>query len=168
MLIAPTMDAIEFNFDHSKYGECPAEPVMEIVVPSLRDASLAPDGQHVLSAHVMFVPYKLKGGWTDDSKEQLCSRAIDTIARYAPNIRKQIIHQELLTPADLEREYRVSGGHWHHTEMAVDQMLMMRPTYDAAQYRTPIPGLFLCSAGCHPGGDLVGSAGYNAAREILR
>jgi len=85
-----------------------------------------------------------------------------------PDIRDQILHSEFLTPADLEREYRVTGGHWHHTEFAVDQMLMMRPTYEAAQYSTPIPGLYLCGAGCHPGGDLTGAAGYNAAQEVLR
>ena len=70
--------------------------------------------------------------------------------------------------ADLEREYRVTGGHWHHTEFALDQALMMRPTYEAAQYQTPVPGLYLCGAGCHPGGDLSGGPGHNAAREILR
>jgi len=168
MIIAPSLNDIEFAFDHSKYGDCPTDPVMEIVVPSLHDASLAPSGQHVLSAHVMYVPYKLKGGWTDAARDQMCSRAIDTIAQYAPGIREQIVHQEFLTPADLEQQYRVSGGHWHHTEMAMDQMLMMRPTYEAAQYSTPIPGLFLCGAGCHPGGDIAGGAGHNAAREILR
>ena len=141
---------------------------MEIVVPSLGDESLAPAGQHVLSAHVMYVPYKLKGAWTDAAREQMRERAIDTIAQYAPAIRQQIIAAELLTPADLEREYRVTGGHWHHTEFAMDQLLMMRPTYEAAQYSTPVPGLYLCGAGCHPGGDLVGAAGHNAAREILR
>jgi phytoene dehydrogenase-like protein len=168
MIIAPNLDAIEFAFDHSKYGECPSDPVMEIVVPSVHDASLAPSGQHVLSAHVMYVPYKLKGGWTDEARDRMCSSAIDAIAQYAPGIREQIIHQELLTPADLEQQYRVSGGHWHHTEMAMDQMLMMRPTYEAAQYSTPIPGLFLCGAGSHPGGDIMGAAGHNAAQEILR
>lgn len=168
LIIAPTMDAIEFSYDHAKYGECPDEPVMEIVIPSQHDASLAPDGQHVLSAHVMYVPHKLKGGWTDAARDEMCQRAIDTIAQYAPGIREQIIHQEFLTPADLEREYRVTGGHWHHTEFAIDQLLMMRPTYGAAQYSTPIPGLFLCSAGSHPGGDIVGAAGHNAAREVLR
>ena len=168
LIIAPTMDAIEFAFDHAKYGECPEEPVMEIVIPSQHDASLAPDGQHVLSAHVMYVPYELKDGWNDAARDQMCERAIDTIAKYAPGIRKQVIHQEFLTPADLEREYRVTGGHWHHTEFAMDQLLMMRPTYGAAQYSTPIPGLFLCSAGSHPGGDIVGAAGHNAAREVLR
>ena len=168
MIIAPNLDAIEFAFDDAKYGECPGKPVMEIVVPSVHDASLAPAGQHVLSAHVMYVPYQLKGGWTDAARDLICERAIDTIAQYAPRIREQIIHQEFLTPADLEQDYRVTGGHWHHAEMAMDQMLMMRPTYEAAQYSTPIPGLFLCGAGCHPGGDIVGGAGYNAAREILR
>jgi phytoene dehydrogenase-like protein len=168
MIIAPTMDAIEFAFDHAKYGECPDNPVLEVVIPSMHDISMAPDGQHVLSAHVMYVPYALKGGWTDAARDEMCHRAINTIAQYAPGIREQIIHSEFLTPADLEREYRVTGGHWHHTEFATDQLLMMRPTYGAAQYSTPIPGLYLCSAGSHPGGDIVGAAGHNAAREVLR
>ncbi len=168
MIIAPSMEAIELAFDHAKYGECPPQPVMEIVIPSIHDSALAPPGKHVLSAHVMYVPYQLKGGWTDAARDLMCERAIDTIANYAPRIREQIIHREFLTPADLEREYRVTGGHWHHTELAMDQMLMMRPTHEAAQYATPIPGLYLCGAGCHPGGDVVGAAGHNAAREILR
>jgi phytoene dehydrogenase-like protein len=168
MIIAPDLDAIEFAFDDAKYGECSKNPVMEIVVPSMHDASLAPSGQHVLSAHVMYVPRELKGGWTDVARDDIRERSIDTIARYAPDIRDQIIHSEFLTPADLEQKYHVTGGHWHHTEFAVDQMLMMRPTYGAAQYSTPIPGLYLCSAGSHPGGDLMGAAGHNAAHEILR
>ena len=168
MIIAPDLDAIEFAYDDAKYGECSTEPVMEIVIPSLHDASLAPSGQHVLSAHVMYVPYRLKGGWTDAARDLVRERAIDTIAQYAPRIREQIAHSEFLTPADLEQDYRVTGGHWHHTEFAIDQMLMMRPTYEAAQYSTPIPGLFLCGAGCHPGGGLMGAAGHNAAREVLR
>jgi phytoene dehydrogenase-like protein len=168
LIIAPELDAIEFAFDDAKYGESSANPVMEIAIPSLQDASLAPDGRHVLSAHVMYVPYERKGGWTDEARTQIHERAIETITRYAPDIRDQILHSEFLTPADLEREYRVTGGHWHHTEFAVDQMLMMRPTYEAAQYGTPIPGLYLCGAGCHPGGDLTGAAGHNAAQEVLR
>ncbi|MGI9265539.1 MAG: phytoene desaturase family protein, partial [Gammaproteobacteria bacterium] len=168
MIIAPDMDTIEFAFDDAKYGQCPENPVMEIVIPSLHDASLAPAGQHVLSAHVMYVPYQLKGGWTAAASDLIRERTIDTIAGYAPGIREQIIKSEFLTPFDLEREYHVSGGHWHHTEFAMDQLLMMRPTYGAAQYSTPIPGLYLCGAGCHPGGDITGAAGHNAAREILR
>ena len=168
MIIAPDMDAIEFAFDDAKYGKSSQHPVMEIVIPSLHHALLAPAGQHVLSAHIMYVPYQLKGGWTDEAREALCERVIGTIARYAPGIRDQIIHRELLTPLDLERICNVTGGHWHHTEFALDQMLMMRPTYEAAQYATPLPGLYLCGAGCHPGGGLMGGPGHNAAHEILK
>jgi phytoene dehydrogenase-like protein len=168
MIIAPDMDTIEFAFDNAKHRELPEKPVMEIVIPSVHDASLAPAGQHVLSANVMYVPYNLKGGWNNAARDQICERAIDTLSHYAPGIREQILHTEFLTPSDLERTCHVTGGHWHHTEFAMDQLLMMRPTYEAAQYDTPIPGLFLCGAGCHPGGDITGAAGHNAAREILR
>ena len=168
LIIAPGLDAMEFAFDAAKYGECPEHPVMEVVVPSLHDPSLAPAGQQVLSAHVMYVPYRRKGGWSEAARQAMGERAIDTIAQYAPRIRDRIVASEFLTPADIEGQCRVTGGHWHHTEFAIDQMLMMRPTYQAAQYRTPIPGLYLCGAGCHPGGDLTGAPGHNAAQEILQ
>ena len=167
MIIAPEMDSIEFAFDDAKYGESPKQPVMEIVLPSFKDRSMAPEGKHVLSAHVMYVPHSLKGGWTDRARDQLRELVIDSIVQYAPDIRKQILHAELLTPEDLENHYHVTGGHWHHTELSMDQMLMMRPTYEAAQYSTPIPGLFLCGAGSHPGGGLMGGPGHNAAQHIL-
>ena len=168
MIIAPTMDAIEFAFDDAKYGECPKTPVIELVIPTLHDASLAPDGQHVLSAHVMYVPHDLKGGWTDDMRHKFEHCVIDTIAAYAPNLRETILHRELITPSDLEQEYHVTGGHWHHTEFALDQILMLRPTFGAAQYGTPLNGLFLCSAGCHPGGGIMGGPGHNAARAVIK
>ncbi len=168
MIIAPSMDAIEFAFDDAKYGECPNEPVIELVIPTLHDASLAPDGQHILSAHVMYVPKKLKGGWSEEKRHQFEHTVIDTIETYAPKLRHTIIHHELMTPGDLEREYRVTGGHWHHTEFAKDQLLMMRPTHGAAQYSTPITGLFLCGAGCHPGGGIMGGPGHNAAQAVIK
>jgi phytoene dehydrogenase-like protein len=168
MIIAPDMDTIEFAFDDAKYGECSQKPVLEVVIPSMHDASTAPTGQHVLSAHVMYAPYRLKGGWNQQARDSFCERVIDTLGRYAPGIRELILHQELLTPLDLEQACHVTGGHWHHGEFAIDQALMMRPTYEAAQYRTPLTGLYLCGAGCHPGGDLTGAPGHNAAREILR
>jgi len=168
MIIAPTMDSIEFAFDDAKYGDFSQAPVMEIILPSVHDSAMAPRGQHVLSAHVMYVPHALKGGWTEKAKESLYQRLIDVLSTYAPGIEQQILHGELLTPEDLEKSYRLNGGHWHHTELSMDQMLMMRPTYEAAQYSTPIPGLFLCGAGSHPGGGLVGGPGHNAAKEILR
>ncbi|MEP5566341.1 MAG: NAD(P)/FAD-dependent oxidoreductase [Halioglobus sp.] len=168
LIIAPTMDCIEFAFDDAKYGGCPEMPVMELMLPSIQDASVAPAGQHVLSANVMYVPANLKGGWTDDAKSQLLQGLIALLEKYAPGIADQVIHAELLTPHDLEQTHHVTGGHWHHTEFAVDQLLMMRPTYEAAQYGTPVPGLYLCGAGSHPGGGLVGAPGHNAAREILK
>ena len=168
MIIAPYMDAIEFAFDDAKYGDCPNEPVIELVIPTLHDASLAPQGQHVLSAHVMYVPKELRGGWSEENRHQFEHTVIDTIATYAPTLRDTILYHELRTPADLEREYRVTGGHWHHTEFSMDQLLMMRPTHGAAQYSTPISGLFLCGAGCHPGGGIMGGPGHNAARAVIK
>ena len=168
LLITPCMDAIEFAFDDAKYGGYCTHPVMEISLPSLVDTDLAPPGRHVLSAHVMYVPYRLKSGWDDASRSALLECCIATIEQYAPAIRSQVLHAEVLTPADLEKIYGVTGGHWHQTEFALDQALMMRPTYGAAQYATPIPGLYLCGAGSHPGGDLTGMPGHNAAHEILR
>ena len=168
LLVAPRMDAIEFAFDDAKYGECSAEPVLEITVPSLADPALAPAGQHVVSAHVMFVPYRLKAGWTDEARAAIADRAIDMLEAYAPGLRELIVGSEFLAPPDLEARYGVAGGHWHHGDFAMDQMLMMRPTFEAAQYRTPLPGLWLCGAGSHPAGDLTGLAGHNAAKEILR
>ena len=116
----------------------------------------------------MYVPYDLKGGWTEAAKENLAKSCLSTIEQYAPGIGDLVVHKELMTPVDLEQHYRGTGGHWHHTEFALDQMLMMRPTYEAAQYATPIAGLHLCGAGCHPGGGLMGAAGHNAALEILK
>ncbi len=167
MILAPSMDSIEFAFDNAKHGELPEQPVMEVLIPSLRQRDLAPEGQHVLSANVMYVPAALKGGWTDSARASLLATLMKTLECYAPGIGELVLSADLLTPADLEREYHVSGGHWHHAEPAIDQLLMMRPTYEAAQYRTPIDGLFLCGAGSHPGGDVNGNAGRNAAREIL-
>ena len=82
-------------------------------------------------------------------------------------IREQVLHAELLTPVDLEREFRITGGHWHHGELALDQFMMLRPVPGAAQYQSPVSGLYLCGAGSHPGGGVMGSAGRNAAEAVL-
>jgi phytoene dehydrogenase-like protein len=168
LLDAPDLDAIEFAFDASKYGEVPGRPVMEFCLPSLEDPSLAPQGQHVLSAHVMYITAERKGGWDDEARAALLDTVLGRLEALSPGIRRLVLASELLLPGDLEREHGLAGGHWHHGEFALDQMLMMRPTYEAAQYRTPLEGLWLCGAGCHPAGDLTGAAGHNAARELLR
>lgn len=167
LIVAGDLDRMEFAFDAAKYGELPEDPVMEVVVPSLRDPSLAPEGKQVLSAHVMYLPCDPAGGWTGAQRDTMRERSLACLERYAPDIRRLVLHAEFLTPADIARDYRVSGGHWHHAEFAFDQMLMMRPTWEAAQYGTPIEGLYLCGAGCHPAGDLTGAPGHNAAKEIL-
>lgn len=139
---------------------------MEVVVPTVHDNSLAPPGKHVLSAQVQYAPYGLKGGW-ETQRERFLDNALNTLEGYAPDIRSKILASELLTPVDLERQFRVTGGHWHHAEFAIDNWWMNRPTYGASQYRTPVAGFYLCGAGAHPGGGIMGAAGANAARAIL-
>lgn len=166
LLIAPGIDYLEHAFNHVKYGEYSQAPAMEITIPSLKDPSLAPEGKHVLSAVVQYAPYDLKAGW-DEARDSFADRAIDTIAGYAPDIEKHIVARQLLTPLDLERDYRMTGGHWHHGELGFDQLFMLRPVPGAAQYATPMQGLFLCGAGSHPGGGVMGVAGMNAARRVM-
>jgi len=166
LLIAPDIEYVEHAFNHAKYGENSIEPVAEINIPSLNDNSLAPAGQHVLSAILQYTPYELKAGWPE-ARQAFTDTAIDLIAKYAPGIRDQIVSAELLTPVDIEREFRIHGGHWHHGELALDQFMMVRPVPGAAQYKAPVDGLYLCGAGSHPGGGVMGSAGRNAANAIL-
>jgi phytoene dehydrogenase-like protein len=166
LLIAPSLQHIEHAYNHAKYGEFSADPVMEVTVPTINDPTLAPSGHHVLSAIVQYAPYALKEGW-QSGRQRFLDTALDSLERYAPGLRGCIVGAELLTPADMETEFRMSGGHWHHGDLAFDQFLMVRPVPGAAQYRTPMNGLFLCGAGCHPGGGVMGVAGRNAAREVL-
>ncbi|MDC0221081.1 NAD(P)/FAD-dependent oxidoreductase [Gammaproteobacteria bacterium] len=168
MIIAPSMDTIEFAYDDAKYGEFSRQPVMEVLVPTRYQSELAPPGKHVISAHVMYIPKKLKSKWCVDAREEIKNKTIDLLSQYSPGLKDLIVHAEFLTPEDIESNFRITGGNWHHADHVIDQMFMMRPTYEAAQYSTPVPGLFLCGAGCHPGGDLTGAAGHNAAHEILK
>ena len=166
LLVAPSPEYLERAFNHSKYREFSAAPMLEITLPTLADPTLAPAGRHVLSAIVQYAPYTLAAGWPAQ-RERFTDLVIDTLARYAPGLRECVEASELLTPADIEREFRISGGHWHHTDLALDQFFMLRPLPAAAQYRAPVAGLFLCGAGCHPGGGVMGLAGRNAARQLL-
>ena len=167
LLIAPSMNYVERAFNHAKYGEYSEHPVIEITLPSIHDDSVAPQGQHVLSANVQWAPTDLKMGWAE-AKHGFTEAVIDVIARYAPDIRSSILHTEMLTPEDIEQQFLIGGGHWHHVELAMDQFLMMRPVPGAAQYASPVDGLWLCGAGSHPGGGVMGCAGRNAANAILK
>ena len=167
LVIAPDEHYVERAFNPAKYGESSPEPVLEITFPSFRDSSLAPEGKHVMSAIVQYAPYDLKGGWTEEAKREFEAATIRVIERYAPDIAQSITASELLTPADIEREFHITGGHWHHGELTLDQLMFVRPVCGAAQYRMPVDGLYLCGAGAHPGGGVSGAAGRNAARAIL-
>jgi len=166
LLVAPDLLYVEHAFDPSKYGECSPEPALEISIPSVHDASLAPSGHHVLSAIVQYAPYDARAN-TDAARAQFLERTLAVIERHAPSIRRHIVAAEMLLPCDIEREFQITGGHWHHGELALDQLLMLRPVPGAAQYAMPVQGLYLCGAGCHPGGGVMGSAGGNAARAVL-
>lgn len=166
LLLAPTMQFIENAYDEAKYGGYARRLPMEVLLPSLQDDRLAPAGQHVLSALVQYAPYTVNGGW-DAQRKDFLDNAVASLAQYAPDIRDCIVASELLTPADLEQQFGLTGGHWHHGEFALDNWWMNRPTYGASQYRTPVSGFYLCGAGSHPGGGIMGAAGSNAAAAIL-
>jgi phytoene dehydrogenase-like protein len=166
LVIAPDAAYLEHAFDHAKHGQCSPDPALEISVPTVHDRTLAPPGKHVLSAVVLYAPYDARASG-DGPRRELLERSLALLERHAPGIRRQVVASELLLPADIEREFRITGGHWHHGELALDQLLMLRPVPGAAQYATPARGLYLCGAGCHPGGGVMGSAGRNAATAIL-
>jgi len=167
MVIAPDENYVERAFNPAKYGEFSPQPVLEVTFPSFRDASLAPTGKHVLSAIVQYAPYQLKGGWTDAARDEFTKIALNKLAEYAPDLPERVTATELLTPVDIEKEFHITGGHWHHGELTLDQFLFIRPVGGAAQYAMPLDGLYLCGAGSHPGGGVSGAAGRNAARVIL-
>jgi phytoene dehydrogenase-like protein len=166
LLIAPSMEYLERAFNCSKYGEVSAQPSLEITIPTVNDPALAPRGGHVLSAIVQYAPHTPNEGW-DKVRQPFIDSALAAIATHAPGLRSRIRAIELLTPQDLEQQFRMRGGHWHHGELSFDQFFMVRPVPGATQYQTPMPGLFLCGAGAHPGGGVTGLAGRNCARQIL-
>jgi phytoene dehydrogenase-like protein len=166
LLVAPSMKYVEHAFNHSKYREYSERPVLDIVIPSLHNPALAPDGHHVMSVNVAFAPYELKGGW-EPQKEAFADRVVSLLSEYCDNLDSLIAKRELLTPRDIERRFGAAQGHWHHGDLGIHQSFMMRPVHGAAQYDTPVQGLFLCGAGCHPGGGLTGLPGRNAAKRVL-
>jgi phytoene dehydrogenase-like protein len=166
ILIAPSLDYVERAFNHSKYEEPSEHPALEITIPTVNDPTLATGGRHVLSAIVQYVPYGPAGGW-EAHKPRYIERLLGLLEAHAPGIRSSVTATELLTPFDLEQQFNVTGGHWHHGDLAFDQFFMVRPVPGASQHATPLQGLFLCSASCHPGGGVMGLAGLHAARRVL-
>jgi phytoene dehydrogenase-like protein len=167
LLLAPGIEALEASFNAVKYGELPQRPALEMLLPALSDDSLTDGKGQILSIIVQYVPYHLKGGWNEAARETLGERVLDLLETQVPGLRRQVIARDVLTPLDIERETGAPGGHWHHGELSVDQMLTLRPVNGMARYALPVTGLYLCGAAAHPGGDVIGAAGHNAARRAL-
>jgi phytoene dehydrogenase-like protein len=166
--ISPSVEYMERAYDAAKYGRYSRRPYIDIVIPSLTDPSVAPPGKHVMSCFVQYAPYHLKEGTWDDQREAFGDTVIDTIAEYAPNIRNIILHRQVLTPLDLEREFGLTEGNIFHGELTLEQLFFFRPAPGWAQYRTPVRNLFVCGSSTHPGGGIMGAPGRNAAARVLK
>jgi phytoene dehydrogenase-like protein len=166
--IAPEMDYLERAFDDAKYGRASTRPFLEIVIPSVLDPSLAPQGKHVMSILVQYAPYHLREGDWSRKGPELGENVLKTLSEYSPGIASLVLHQQILTPLDLETVYGLPEGNVHHGEHTLDQLFFMRPVPGWAHYRTPIRNLYLCGAGSHPGGGVSGAPGHNASRQILK
>ncbi len=166
--ICPDQDYIERAYDDAKYGKPSQHPVLECTLPSAVDPTVAPPGKHLMSMFIQYAPYKLReGSWDSDLRESFADRCFDLLNEYAPNFKRSVIARQVLTPLDLERTYNLTGGNIFQGAMSLNQLYSMRPVVGFAGYRTPFKGLFLCGAAAHPGGGVIGAAGWNAAREIL-
>jgi phytoene dehydrogenase-like protein len=168
MHICPSLEYVERAWDDAKYGNPSQSPLLELTVPTMYDPTLAPAGKHIMGIFIQYAPYTLRDATWDEMREPFAYRCLDLIEEYAPGFRDRVIHQQVLTPLDLERRFGLTGGNIFHGEMSLDQMFVMRPVAGSARYRTPIRGLYLCGSGTHPGGGVMGAPGYNAAREILK
>jgi phytoene dehydrogenase-like protein len=167
--ISPSVEYMERAYDDAKYGNFSRKPYIDMVIPSLTDPSVAPPGKHVLSCFVQYAPYKLRPGlnW-DDQKEAFGDTVVNTIAEYAPNIKDIILHRQVITPLDLEREWGLSEGNIFQGELSLEQLFFLRPAPGYARFRTPIQNLYMCGSATHPGGGIMGAPGRLAALEILK
>jgi len=130
---------------------------------------MTPNGKHYMSVFVQYCPYELAdGGWTDEKRKGFGATVIDTIARHSPNFKDLILHAEIRTPWDIENEVGLTEGNIFQGELTMDQLLFNRPIPGYAQYRSPVPGLYMCGSSTHPGGGVMGAPGANAARAVLR
>jgi phytoene dehydrogenase-like protein len=167
--MAPSLRYMEQAYFDAKTAGWSQRPIVEILIPSVVDDSLAPKGQHVASLFCQHVAPTLPDGrgW-DDCREEVADVMIDTVSRFAPNFRTSVIARQIHSPLDLERKFGLIGGDIFHGALSLDQLFSARPILGYGDYRTPIKGLYQCGAGTHPGGGVTGIPGHNAAQEILR
>ncbi|MDO8669216.1 MAG: NAD(P)/FAD-dependent oxidoreductase [Candidatus Buchananbacteria bacterium] len=166
--IGETSKEMEKAADDAKYGRISDNLILEGCVPSVVDNTLAPVGRHIISLLVQYTPYKLADGVWSDRKSELLLKTIDRLALYTNINKLGILAADVLTPTDLENDFRLTGGNLFHGLMNPSQLFSFRPVSGFADYRTPIAGLYLCGSGTHPGGGITGIPGHNAAKEIIR
>ena len=166
IVMATGIDHLERGADAAKYGHASPEPCLEATIPSLVDPTLASDGHHVMSVVVQWTPHRLREADWDREREGLGDLVLKTLERFAPGVSSLVLDRQVLTPMDLERDYGLTEGHLLHGEPGLDQFFAWRPLLGFARYRMPIPGLYLCGSGAHPGGGITGAPGANAARVI--
>jgi phytoene dehydrogenase-like protein len=169
IVVAASLDQLERAFNASKYGRISEEPYLEATIPTLSDPSLAPEGTHVMGVLFQYAPHDLREAeWDQAASDRVADAAVRTLEAHAPGLTERIVARRVVTPAELEQEYGLSGGHPMHGEHALDQFFAWRPLLGHARYRLAgIRGLYLCGAGAHPGGGITGGPGRNAARAIL-
>jgi len=165
--ISPSVDYMERAYDQAKYGDFSRRPYIDMVIPTLTDPSVAPPGKHILSCFVQYAPYTLANGTWDGQREAFGDTVIDTIAEHAPNIRDIILHRQVLTPLDIEREFGLTEGNIFQGELTLEQLFFARPVPGWAQYNTPLRNLWMCGSATHPGGGIMGAPARNAVRRIL-
>jgi phytoene dehydrogenase-like protein len=171
IVIGPTIDYLERAYLDARRDGWSSEPVVEMLIPSTLDSTLAPAGQHVASLFVQHVAPHLPAGrsWSDPAeKVRFGDVVIDTVTRHAPNFRASVIGRQALSPLDLEARFGLVDGDIFHGQLSLAQLFSLRPVLGHADYRLPLKGLYLCGSGAHPGGGVTGLPGHNAAREILR
>jgi len=160
---------MERAYDDWKEGTWSRAPYIDMLIPSQIDPTMAPDGKHYMSVFVQYCPYELASGpWDAQKRQAFGDTVIDTIARHSPNFKSLILHAEIRTPWDIEREVGLTEGNIFQGELTMDQLLFNRPIPGYAQYRTPLQGLYLCGSSTHPGGGVMGAPGANAANAVLR
>ena len=167
---SPSVDYMERAFDDAKYGRFSRRPFIDMVIPTMVDPSMAPPGKHVMSCFVQYAPYELAEGeeWDDARREAFGDAVVDTIAERVPNIRDLILHRQVLTPLDLERDLGLTEGNIFQGELSLEQLFWARPVPGWARFRTPVRNLWLCGSSAHPGGGIMGAPGRIAALELLR
>ena len=165
---SPSVDYMEQAYDDAKYGRFSRRPYMDVVIPTLVDPAMAPPGKHVMSCFVQYAPYHLAEGNWDEQREAFGDAVIDVIAEHAPNIKDIILHRQVLTPLDLEREFGLTEGNIFQGELSLEQLFFNRPVPGWARYQTPVGSLWICGSAAHPGGGIMGAPGRIAALEVLR